>query len=199
MRHRHRIVPRSPLIRRPYEPGQQSQPGLQHHCWQLMFCSVIYEANERPRHATTTVDIRSKPIAPGCVCNPSYYTPGFYPGSSVRTTPPCSSPATKSLRGAIPVNDRQNTTDLFIGPHGRGHPAAGCAPVPAAPATAPWSPAARDAQLGAETDTSSCCLRRSWPHAASISRPRLLRTCAFTPAARRISWNPTTSRAFGLL
>jgi hypothetical protein len=30
-----------------------------------MVCSVIYEANERPRHATTTVAIRSKPIAPG--------------------------------------------------------------------------------------------------------------------------------------
>ena len=24
------------LIRQPYEPGRQSQPGLQHHCWQLM-------------------------------------------------------------------------------------------------------------------------------------------------------------------
>jgi hypothetical protein len=30
-----------------------------------MFCSMIYEANERPRHATATVAIRSKPIAPG--------------------------------------------------------------------------------------------------------------------------------------
>lgn len=27
-------------------------------------CSMFYEANERPRHATTTVVIRSKPIAP---------------------------------------------------------------------------------------------------------------------------------------
>jgi len=33
-----------------------------------MCCSVIYEANERPRHATTTVAIRSKPIAPGSSC-----------------------------------------------------------------------------------------------------------------------------------
>ena len=30
-----------------------------------MVCSKIYEANERPRHATATVAIRSKPIAPG--------------------------------------------------------------------------------------------------------------------------------------
>ena len=30
-----------------------------------MCCSMIYEANERPRHATATVAIRSKPIAPG--------------------------------------------------------------------------------------------------------------------------------------
>ena len=29
-----------------------------------MNCSVFYEANERPRHATATVAIRSKPIAP---------------------------------------------------------------------------------------------------------------------------------------
>jgi hypothetical protein len=28
-------------------------------------CSMFYEANERPRHATATVVIRSKPIAPG--------------------------------------------------------------------------------------------------------------------------------------
>jgi len=27
-------------------------------------CSVFYEANERPRHATAIVAIRSKPIAP---------------------------------------------------------------------------------------------------------------------------------------
>jgi hypothetical protein len=26
---------------------------------------MFYEANERPRHATTTVAIRSKPVAPG--------------------------------------------------------------------------------------------------------------------------------------
>ena len=31
----------------------------------VVFCSMIYEANERPRHATATVAIRSKPIAPG--------------------------------------------------------------------------------------------------------------------------------------
>jgi hypothetical protein len=30
-----------------------------------MVCSMFYEANERPRHATATVAIRSKPIAPG--------------------------------------------------------------------------------------------------------------------------------------
>jgi len=61
----HQTVLRLPVIRQPWLPGRQSQPGLQHHCWQLMFCSVIYEANERPRHATTTVAIRSKPVAPG--------------------------------------------------------------------------------------------------------------------------------------
>jgi hypothetical protein len=32
-------VLRSPLIRRPYEPGRQSRLGLQHRCWQLMCCS----------------------------------------------------------------------------------------------------------------------------------------------------------------
>ena len=54
------------LIRQPYEPVRQSRPGLQHHwCWQLKLCSMFYEANERPRHATATVVIRSKPIAPG--------------------------------------------------------------------------------------------------------------------------------------
>jgi hypothetical protein len=30
-------------------------------------CSIFYEANERPRHATATVAIRSKPVAPGGV------------------------------------------------------------------------------------------------------------------------------------
>src|SRR5690348_1372937 len=61
----HQTVLRMPLIRQPYEPERQSRPGLQHHCWQLMFCSVFNEANERPRHATATVAIRSKPVAPG--------------------------------------------------------------------------------------------------------------------------------------
>ena len=59
------------IIRRPYEPERQSRPGLQHRCWQLMFCSMIYEANERPRHATATVAIRSKPVAPG---GPTYHS-----------------------------------------------------------------------------------------------------------------------------
>ena len=35
--------------------------------------------------------------------------------------------------------------------------------------------------------------RRSWPQAASMSRPRLRRTWALTPARRRISWNVTTA------
>jgi len=30
----------------------------------VKMCSVFYEANERPRHATAIVAIRSKPIAP---------------------------------------------------------------------------------------------------------------------------------------
>ena len=30
----------------------------------VKMCSMFYEANERPRHATATVVIRSKPIAP---------------------------------------------------------------------------------------------------------------------------------------
>ena len=29
------------LFRQPYEPGRQSQPGLQHHCWQLMFARCL--------------------------------------------------------------------------------------------------------------------------------------------------------------
>jgi hypothetical protein len=53
------------IIRQPYEPERQNRPGLQHQSWQLRICSVFNEANERPRHATTTVAIRSKPIAPG--------------------------------------------------------------------------------------------------------------------------------------
>ncbi len=40
----HHTVPRSPVIRRPYEPGRQSQPGLQHRCWQLLFAHFFYQA-----------------------------------------------------------------------------------------------------------------------------------------------------------
>ena len=38
-RHGQRAIPRSPFIRRPYEPGRQSRLGLQHRCWQLLNCS----------------------------------------------------------------------------------------------------------------------------------------------------------------
>ena len=58
------------IIRQPYEPGRQSRLGLQQCCWQLRICSIFYEANERPRHATATVAIRSKPIAPGSRVHP---------------------------------------------------------------------------------------------------------------------------------
>jgi hypothetical protein len=34
---------------------------------------MFYEANERPRHATATVAIRSKPIAPGVGYHSYYY------------------------------------------------------------------------------------------------------------------------------
>ncbi len=44
-----------------------------------MFCSRFNEANERPRHATATVAIRSKPIAPGD--GPTFTTVELYDGS----------------------------------------------------------------------------------------------------------------------
>src|SRR4051794_9260006 len=40
-------------------------------------------------------------------------------------------------------------------------------------------------------------LRRSCPHAASISLPLLLRTCALIPFARSTPWNVNTSCALG--
>ena len=52
-----------------------------------MVCSVIYEANERPRHATTTVAIRSKPIAPGKTAGDKYLLQYYYAPSLDRFAP----------------------------------------------------------------------------------------------------------------
>src|SRR5947209_8702013 len=51
--------------------------------------------------------------------------------------------------------------------------------------------------LTAAAAASSSRLRRSCPHAASISRPLLLRTCALIPFARNTPWNVSTSCALG--